>query len=290
MTLQSFVDKSGPVVSAAWLNVVDVIKYTIFADAATKAAARTALTSDAPLELTNGGTGNRTGAVDGAQLTTGTIPDARINPNLPVTTIELGHASDTTLSRSSAGVAAVEGSAILTNATGLKQGLITLPVMAGAMQPATTNGAGIAVVESVTNKVLYNVLDFDQATEEYAGFTVPFPKNWNKGTVTFQPLWTFSSGTGGVVWALQAVAFGNDETMDVAYGTEQTSSDVALQAGDLHVGPTSAAITIAGTPVENDLVAFRLKRVVGNGGDTLTGDARLVGLRLFFTLNASDDT
>lgn len=59
MPLQNFVDKVGPVVSAAWLNSVDVLKFTIFADAATKAAARTNLTSDAPLEITNGGTGTR---------------------------------------------------------------------------------------------------------------------------------------------------------------------------------------------------------------------------------------
>lgn len=59
MPLQSFISKNLPAISAAWLNAVDVIKFTIFADATTKAAARVALTSDAPLEVTNGGTGNR---------------------------------------------------------------------------------------------------------------------------------------------------------------------------------------------------------------------------------------
>jgi parallel beta-helix repeat protein len=60
MSLQNFIDKVGPAVSAAWLNTVDVIKFSIFADASTKAAARTALTSDAPLEIANGGIGART--------------------------------------------------------------------------------------------------------------------------------------------------------------------------------------------------------------------------------------
>lgn len=59
MPLQNFVSKSFPAVSAAWLNAVDVIKFTVFGDAATKAAARTALTLDAPLEVANGGTGTR---------------------------------------------------------------------------------------------------------------------------------------------------------------------------------------------------------------------------------------
>ncbi|CAK0777617.1 hypothetical protein CCP3SC15_580002 [Gammaproteobacteria bacterium] len=60
MPLQSFVDKVGPVISAAWLNAVDQLKLTVFGDAVTKADARTALTSDAPLEVLNGGTGQRT--------------------------------------------------------------------------------------------------------------------------------------------------------------------------------------------------------------------------------------
>ncbi len=59
MPLQNFVAKAGPPISAVWLNQVDTLKYTIFSDATTKAEARTNLTSDAPLEVANGGTGTR---------------------------------------------------------------------------------------------------------------------------------------------------------------------------------------------------------------------------------------
>lgn len=59
MALQNFVDFVGPKIAASWLNVVDGLKETVFANAGTKAAARTALTSDAPLEVANGGTGAR---------------------------------------------------------------------------------------------------------------------------------------------------------------------------------------------------------------------------------------
>jgi len=68
MGLQNFVDKVGPVVSAAWLNTLDTLKYSIFADAATKAQARTNLTSDDPMEIVNGGTGARTPADARANL------------------------------------------------------------------------------------------------------------------------------------------------------------------------------------------------------------------------------
>jgi hypothetical protein len=216
-----------------------------------------------------------------------TIPTA-----LTPTTIELGHASDTTLSRVSAGVVAIEGVNVITTTTGdaryMKQGLVTIPVLASGMQSATTNGAAIGVVESSVNKVLYKTLDFDTATQEFAGFTVPFPKSYNNGTVTFAPIWTAASGTGTVVWALQGVACSNDDAIDAAYGTEQTSTDTLIATGDVHIGPTSDAITIAGTPAAGDLVFFRIKRNVAD--DDLNADARLIGIRLYFTQNAADDT
>lgn len=179
--------------------------------------------------------------------------------------------------------------AVSTAGTSLQQGRTTIPVVAGAMQSATTNGAAPANNESSSNKVLYKTLDFDQTTQEFAGFVIPFPKNWNEGTVTFQPIWTASSGSGGVVWALQAVALSNDDAIDTAYGTEQTSTDTLIATGDVHVGPESSAITIAGTPAVDDLCCFRIKRNVSDGSDTLSGDAKLIAIRLYFTTNAGND-
>lgn len=49
MPLQNFTDFLPPTVKAAWLNGVDVLKFTIFGDATTKPAARTALELDPQL-------------------------------------------------------------------------------------------------------------------------------------------------------------------------------------------------------------------------------------------------
>ncbi len=46
MPLMNFIARSLPAISATWLNAVDVLKFTVFADAATKQAARAALSSD----------------------------------------------------------------------------------------------------------------------------------------------------------------------------------------------------------------------------------------------------
>jgi hypothetical protein len=204
------------------------------------------------------------------------------------TTIEVGNASDTTISRASAGVLAVEGNNLLSTATGRAQGLETIWIPSVAMYAATTNGPGTTTAESTTNKVMTKALAFDTTTQEFAQFAISFPKSWNESTVTFQPYWTARSGTGNVVWALQGVALSDGDAIDTAFGTEQTSTQSLSTTSDLHVGPVSSAITIGGTPAAEDQVFFRIKRNVS--ADNLNADAELLGIRLFFTTNASDDT
>lgn len=168
------------------------------------------------------------------------------------------------------------------------QGKETIWVPAGAMVSRTTNGAASGSAESTTNKVMTKSLDFDTTTQEFAQFTVRFPKSWNEGTVTFEPIWSAASSSGTCEFALQAVALSNDDALDTAFGTEQVSADTLIATGDVHVGPESSAITIAGTPAAGDLVFFQAKRNVSN--DTLGADARLLGIVLFFTTDGQDDT
>lgn len=170
------------------------------------------------------------------------------------------------------------------------QGLQTIWIPAVAMYGRTTNGAAAGSAESTTNKVMTKSLDFDSATQEFAQFAIQFPKSWNEGTVTFQPVWTATSGAGdGVVFGLAGVALSNDDLIDTAFGTAQTSADVLIATTDIHVGPASSAITIAGTPAASDWVAFQINRTVADASDTLVGDARLLGLRLFYTTDAAND-
>jgi len=171
-----------------------------------------------------------------------------------------------------------------------KQGLETIWIPAVAMWGRTTNGAATGSAEAATSKETSKSLDFDQTTQEFAQFVIRFPKSWNEGTVTFAPIWSAASGTGGVVFGLAGVALSDDDALDTAFGTAQTSTDTLIATGDVHVGPTSSAITIAGTPAAGDLVFFQVNRTVSDGSDTLNADARLLGVVLFFTTDAADDT
>ncbi len=200
-------------------------------------------------------------------------------------TIELGHASDTTLSRSAAGILAVEG-VIVKNV-----GKETIWIPASAMTARTTNGAAAGSTEMSTNKNMFVTKDFDTTTQEFVQFEIFFPKSWNLGTVTFQPLWSHPSTTTnfGVVFGLAGIARSDDDAGDVAFGTAQTSTDTGGTTNDIYVGPESSAITIAGTPAAGDSVQFQINRTVADGSDTMAVDARLHGIRLFFTTSAATD-
>ena len=171
-----------------------------------------------------------------------------------------------------------------------KQGLETIWIPARAMVARTTNGAASGTVETATSLVMRKSFDFDTTTQEFVQFDVRFPKSWDEGTVTFAPIWTAASGTGGVVFGLAGVALSDDDPLNTAFGTAQTSTDTLIATADVHVGPTSAAITIAGAPVAGDWVVFQINRTVADAGDTLGADANLLGVVLFMTTNASDDT
>lgn len=180
-----------------------------------------------------------------------------------------------------------DAAAALATLTARGQGKETIWMPAAAMGPATTNGAGSGSTEQTSNKNMTISRDFDTTTSEILQFSIAFPKSWNLGTVTFIPYWTAGSGsTGTVIWSLSAVAISDDDTLDVAFGTAQTSTDTFITANDLHVGPESSAITIAGTPAAGDLTNFKLVRDVS---DTLGVDAKLIGVKVIFTINAATD-
>ncbi len=198
-------------------------------------------------------------------------------------TIELGNASDTTLSRSAAGELAVEGTIVK------KVGKETIWIPAAAMTARTTNGAASGVTELTTNDIMLRSLDFDTTTEEGVGFMVAMPKSWNESTVTFKAFWTAASGSGGVAWGLAAYALSDDDAMDTAVSGQQIVTDTLITANDMHITSESSAITIGGTPAEGDVVYFEITREVGDAADTIAVDAKLIGIHLYITTNASTD-
>lgn len=158
-------------------------------------------------------------------------------------------------------------------------------IPATAMWVATTAGcAALAKTELGTNDIDIQTLDFDKDTIEYAQFSLIMPGNWNAGTVTFIPHWTAASGSGAVNFAVKGTSYANSDALDAAAGTQQESVDTLLTANDLHIGPESSAITLAGTPAASEYVHFVVYRQATDGGDTLSVDAKLLGIYLKYTV------
>jgi len=184
------------------------------------------------------------------------------------------------------GVAQVGGSAIKV------AGKESIWVPAVAMYPTTSNGcADLEQVELTAGRPELKCLDFDKDSDENAQFAVAFPKSWNEGTVTFQAYFTANStNTGNAVFKLQGVAASDDDTIDVAYGTGVAVTKAhSGTANDLDVTTETGAVTIAGSPSTDEYVFFQIFRDANDGDDTLTADAKLLGIKLFFTTDAAND-
>jgi hypothetical protein len=166
----------------------------------------------------------------------------------------------------------------------------TIFIPASALIAATTSGPAAAQIEAAGGQN-YSVLDFDATADEFAHFQIAFPKSWNEGTVTFQVFWSSTAtDTDGVAWALEGAARSDNEAITGTWGTAVVVTDDAQSAADeLYVTAESGAVTIGGTPAADDLCFFRLSRDVSDANDDMTEDARLIGIKLFYTTDAAND-
>ena len=167
----------------------------------------------------------------------------------------------------------------------------TIWVPAAAMYAATTNGADAEQVETTATRPDMKVFDFDAGTKQYTQFTIAMPKSWNEGTVTYQVYWSPSTtNTGDCIYGLEAVACGDSDTIDVAYGTAAEVTDAGIgTVEDQQITAESGALTVAGSPAAGEQTYFQLYRDAADGSDTFTGESRVLGVKIFYTTDAAND-
>ena len=168
-------------------------------------------------------------------------------------------------------------------------GLETIYVPATAMYPTTTSGCERLSQVELSNGPELKCLDFDASSEENAQFTVCFPKSWNEGTITFQAFWTVTgTNTGTVAWGLSGVSIADDASVNTAFGTNVVATAKAFSgtSNDMTVSAASGAVTVASAAVDTQTY-FQVMRDVS--ADDQSGDARLLGIKLFFTTDAKND-
>ena len=186
-----------------------------------------------------------------------------------------------------------KGSGVLKSGTAAVKiaGTETIFIPAQAMFGTTTNGADAQAVETTATRPELKVLDFDAGTAEYAQFSIAMPKSWNLGTVTYQVFWSPSNtNTGNAIFGLQGLSCTEGDTADAVFGTAIEVTDAGIgTVEDVQVTAVSSAMTIAGSPADDDYTFFQLYRDAADGSDTFTGDARVLGIKLFYTTDAPND-
>ena len=203
----------------------------------------------------------------------------------------IGSASDTdAIAIASNGVVNFTQQPTVSSAAVKVAGKETIWIPAAAMYPESTNGcASLAQVE-LSNGPELKALDFDKSSDEHAQFTIAFPKSWNEGTITFQAYITATStDTGTTAWGLSGVSLSDNGDLNTAFGTTVVATAKAHSgtSNDLDVTAESGDVTIAGSPAAGDLCIFQVLRDVS--ADDLDADARLLGIKLFFTTDAAND-
>jgi len=187
------------------------------------------------------------------------------------------------------------GLIIVDGGTGLTANpTVEVPISAASLRGTITAGAGDSnqlpqTRELPTNLVNIDYIPFDQTTEENAHFQYSVPTGWNEGTITFRYKWTAAGGSVGetVVVGLKALARGNDDPLDAAWGSEITVSDALLAVDDEHISAESAALTVGGTVAEGDAIYFNIARKTGS--DNLAADLQFKEIIVTFTRNSYTD-
>jgi hypothetical protein len=186
-----------------------------------------------------------------------------------------------------------KGSGVLKSATAAIKiaGTETMWIPSSAMYGSETNGADAQQVETTATRPDLKVLDFDAGTAEYAQFAIAMPKSWNLGTVTYQVFWSpGNTNTGNAIFGLQGLACTEGDTADAVFGTAIEVTDAGIgTVEDVQMTSVSSAMTIAGSPADDDYCFFQLYRDAADGSDTFTGDARVMGIKLFYTTDAAND-
>ena len=237
--------------------------------------------------LTSNGAGTLTVTTGG---TTDLVLSTNSGTNSGTVTITDGVNGNITLAPNGTGEVQATDQADATAAVKIA-GKETMWIPATAFYLPTTNPADAASVETAATRPELKVLDFDASTAQYAQFAIAMPKSWNLGTVTYQVFWSPSNtNTDDCIFGLQGVSCTEGDTADVAFGTAVEVTDAGIgTVEDVQMTAESGAITIAGSPADNDQTFFQLYRDAADGSDDFSGEARVLGIKLFYTTDEAND-
>ena len=158
---------------------------------------------------------------------------------------------------------------------------------AGAIVP-TASGAAKTQVDGNHS---YYVLDFDASSDEAAYWQWTMPDSYDNGVIDVTYYWEAGATSGDVVWCFQSTGIGanNSEDIDPSFASwpSECATDTAqANANDLAL-ITETATSSRMTTGEYSI--FKIFRDADVAGDTMTGDARLVKVKIEYGVATESD-
>lgn len=154
------------------------------------------------------------------------------------------------------------------------------------------DGASGPVLATVAGtNVDYEELLFDGAATETAFVKFRAARGSDEGTaidfvISYSPKGTSS---GNVRWEISALAVGDGDTIDAAFGTAVTDDSAAGATANVLQRSGTLTVTPGGTWAAGDDIFLKISRLGGHANDTNTDDVGLINVRMSPTYNALKD-
>ena len=211
------------------------------------------------------------------------MPDGSTGANLWVCE---GAACPNGISFTGGGNLFVEGEIKYATSTTPKTRRSIILTAAGAIVP-TANGAAKTQVDGTNHS--YYVLDFDASADEAAFWQWTMPDSYDNGSVDITYYWEAGATSGDSIFCFQAkgLSANSAEDIDSALSSAVCETDTAQgNANDLaSMTETNATSNFAA----GEYATFKIFRDADAGGDTMTGDARLVKVKIEYGVAAESD-
>lgn len=151
--------------------------------------------------------------------------------------------------------------------------------------------AGPALATVAGTNVDYEELLFDGAATETAFVKFRAARGSDEGTaidfvISYAPKGTSS---GNVRWEISALAVGDGDTIDAAFGTAVTDDSAAGATANVLQRSGTLTVTPGGTWAAGDDIFLKISRLGGHANDTNTDDVGLINVRMSPTYNALKD-
>ena len=183
---------------------------------------------------------------------------------------------------SSGGNIVVEGDIKYPSTAGARRSIIL--TSSGAIPP-TTGGTEKTQVDGTNHS--YYVLDFDAASDEASYWQWAMPDSYNDGTINITYYWIAAATTGNVVWCFQARGASTGEAIDAALSTAVCETAAAPGVANTLAATTES--TAASNFTKGEYITFKVFRDADNAADTMTGDARLVKVKIEYGVSQESD-